>query len=64
MLNIVMGYSVVLATGERVAARKGDYEVWSLFAGRWGCRGVFPDLDSAKRLAQGYKPEDVKIIKL
>jgi hypothetical protein len=56
--------NVILASGERIPAKPGDYAVWGRLDGRWGCRGVFPDLDSAKRLAQGYRPEDVKIIKL
>ena len=56
--------NVILASGERIPAKPGDYVVWIRFSGRWGCRGVFPNLDNAKRLAGGYKPEDVKIVKL
>lgn len=56
--------NVILASGERIPAKPGDYVVWGLLDGQWGCRGVFPDMDHAKRFAGGFRPEDVKIIKL
>lgn len=55
---------VVLATGEQVCARRGDYVVWIREAGKWRCQQVFRDLQKAKDYADLCRPAEVKIVKL
>ena len=53
---------VVLATGEQVCARRGDYVVWIREAGKWRCLKVFRDLQKAKDYADLCRPAEVKIV--
>lgn len=55
---------VVLATGEQVCAKRGDFVVWILEAGKWRCLKVFRDLQEAKDYADLCRPAEVKIVKL
>lgn len=55
---------VVLAAGEQVCARRGDYVVWIREAGKWRCLKVFRDLQEAKDYTDTLRPAEVKIVKL